>query len=319
MKKDNKLISIVVPIYNMEKYLDKCINSIINQTYKNIEIILVDDGSTDKSSKIINKYKKLDKRIKAYYKKNGGLSDARNYGIDKATGEYIGFIDSDDYIEKNMYETLYNNIIKYNADISVVGFNVVYESTDIKNRVEYQEVTDKLEIYNRKEAFDLLFDANKFGNFAWNKLYKKELFKNIKYPLGKKMEDLGTTYKLVEISNKIVYEPLKLYNYFQRSGSIMNNKDLKFMKDIYLLSYERFIYYDNKYGFNIDNHNNMISTLLFIYSYVEDEDKLYKDILKRVHLLKIIKYLNNKEKIKIFILKLNHKLFKLLFTKKDII
>ena len=319
MKKDNKLISIVVPIYNMEKYLDKCINSIINQTYKNIEIILVDDGSTDKSSKIINKYKKLDKRIKAYYKKNGGLSDARNYGIDKATGEYIGFIDSDDYIEKNMYETLYNNIIKYNADISVVGFNVVYESTDIKNRVEYQEVTDKLEIYNRKEAFDLLFDANKFGNFAWNKLYKKELFKNIKYPLCKKMEDLGTTYKLVEISNKIVYEPLKLYNYFQRSGSIMNNKDLKFMKDIYLLSYERFIYYDNKYGFNIDNHNNMISTLLFIYSYVEDEDKLYKDILKRVHLLKIIKYLNNKEKIKIFILKLNHKLFKLLFTKKDII
>ena len=319
MKKDNTLISIVVPIYNMEKYLDKCINSIINQTYKNIEIILVDDGSTDKSSKIINKYKKLDKRIKAYYKKNGGLSDARNYGIDKATGEYIGFIDSDDYIEKNMYETLYNNIIKYNADISVVGFNVVYESTDIKNRVEYQEVTDKLEIYNRKEAFDLLFDANKFGNFAWNKLYKKELFKNIKYPLCKKMEDLGTTYKLVEISNKIVYEPLKLYNYFQRSGSIMNNKDLKFMKDIYLLSYERFIYYDNKYGFNIDNHNNMISTLLFIYSYVEDEDKLYKDILKRVHLLKIIKYLNNKEKIKIFILKLNHKLFKLLFTKKDII
>lgn len=318
MKKDNKLISIIVPIYNMEKYLDKCINSIINQTYKNIEIILVDDGSTDKSSKIINKYKKLDKRIKAYYKKNGGLSDARNYGIDKATGEYIGFIDSDDYIEKNMYETLYNNIIKYNADISVVGFNVVYESSDI-NRVKYQEVTDKLEIYNRKEAFDLLFDANKFGNFAWNKLYKKELFKNIKYPLGKKMEDLGTTYKLVEISNKIVYEPLKLYNYFQRSGSIMNNKDLKFMKDIYLLSYERFIYYDNKYGFNIDNHNNMISTLLFIYSYVEDEDKLYKDILKRVHLLKIIKYLNNKEKIKIFILKLNYKLFKLLFTKKDII
>ena len=168
--KKNKLISVVVSIYNMEKYLDKCINSIINQTHKELEIILIDDGSTDNSRTIAEKYSKIDKRIKYYYKKNGGLSDARNYGIKKATGEYIGFVDSDDYLEKEMYEELYKNIIKYNADISVVGFNIVYEDNNL-NKVSYEEPYNKLEVLNSKEAFDILFKDSLFGNFAWNKLY----------------------------------------------------------------------------------------------------------------------------------------------------
>ena len=126
MKKQD-LISIVVPIYNVEKYLEKCINSIIIQTYKNIEIILVNDGSTDSSGKICDIYLKIDKRIKVVHKKNGGLSDARNVGIENAKGKYIAFIDSDDFLDSDFIEILYNLIIEYNADVSCCKCNVIYK------------------------------------------------------------------------------------------------------------------------------------------------------------------------------------------------
>lgn len=317
MKNNNKLISIIVPVYNMEKYIDKCINSIINQTYKNIEIIIVDDGSTDKSSKIIDKYKKIDKRIKFYHKKNGGLADARNYGLEKATGEYIGFVDSDDYIENNMYEKLYNNLIKYKADISVVNYNLVYEK-DFNYKKNFKEISDKLIILNKMETIKLLLDDNKFGNYAWNKLYKRELFNNIKYPVGRKMEDLGTTYKIIEKCNRIVYDPIPLYNYLQRNNSIVNTINLSFFEDTYILTYERFIYLDNKYGFIKENHFNTIRLLLFCYSFINDKDNTYKDVIKKIKLFKIIDKLSYKEIIKFVVLRINNKLFKLLFTKKDI-
>lgn len=317
MKKDNKLISIIVPVYNMEKYIDKCINSIINQTYKNIEIIIVDDGSTDKSSKMIDKYKKIDKRIKVYHKKNGGLSDARNYGLEKATGEYIGFVDSDDYIENNMYEILYNNLIKYKADISVVNYNLVYEK-DFNYKKNVKEISDRLIILNKIETIKLLFDDNKFGNFAWNKLYKRELFNNIKYPIGRNMEDLGTTYKIIDKCNRIVYDPIPLYNYLQRNNSIVNTINISFFEDTYTLTYERFIYLDNKYGFIKENHFNTIRLLLFCYSFISDKDNTYKDVIKKIKFFKIIDKLSYKEIIKFIVLRINNKLFKLLFTKKDI-
>ncbi|MBQ8534727.1 MAG: glycosyltransferase [Bacilli bacterium] len=317
MKNKYKLISIIVPVYNMEKYIDKCINSIINQTYKNIEIIIVDDGSTDKSSKIIDKYKKIDKRVKVYHKKNGGLADARNYGLEKATGEYIGFVDSDDYIENNMYKKLYNNLIKYKADISVVNYNLVYEK-DFNYKKNFKEISDKLIILNKIETIKLLLDDNKFGNYAWNKLYKRELFNNIKYPIGRKMEDLGTTYKIIEKCNRIVYDPIPLYNYLQRNNSIVNTINLSFFEDTYILTYERFIYLDNKYGFIKENHFNTIRLLLFCYSFINDKDNTYKDVIKKIKLFKIIDKLSYKEKIKFIVLRINNKLFKLLFTKKDI-
>lgn len=311
----NKLISVVVPIYNMEKYLEKCINSIINQTYTNLEILLIDDGSTDKSKLIIDKFAREDSRIKAYHKKNGGLSDARNYGIKKATGEYIGFVDSDDYIEKDMYEKLYNNLIKYKADISVGSFNIIYENDNIK-KIEYKSVFDKTSVLDSEEAIKLLFSKNDFGNFAWNKLYKKKLFNNIKYPVNRKMEDLGTTYKLIDCSTRVVYTPLKLYNYYQRNGSIMRSRDIKFMNDLFILSYERFIFYDNKYGYLKDNYLNMTVTLLYSYIYLIDKDK-YDGLIKKLNIFKIGYGLNYKEIIKYFILKMNKNLFLKLFTKAD--
>ena len=147
MKKQD-LISIVVPIYNVEKYLEKCINSIIIQTYKNIEIILVNDGSTDSSGKICDIYLKKDKRIKVIHKKNGGLSDARNVGIENAKGKYIAFIDSDDFIDSDFIEILYNLIIEYNADVSCCKCNVIYK----KNKK--QQVEEKINIFTNYEAIN---------------------------------------------------------------------------------------------------------------------------------------------------------------------
>ena len=122
----NEKISIIVPVYNVEKYLKKCIDSIVNQTYKNLEIILVDDGATDRSGEICDELAKLDNRIKVYHKKNGGLSDARNYGVERATGSYVGFVDSDDYIDAEMYEKLYEAITKEAADVAECNLKIVY-------------------------------------------------------------------------------------------------------------------------------------------------------------------------------------------------
>ena len=122
----NELISIIVPVYNVEKYLEKCVNSIVNQTYKNLEIILVDDGATDSSGKLCDKLAKIDNRIKVYHKENGGLSDARNYGVERATGDYIGFVDSDDYIDSEMYGKLYEAIKKENVDVAECNLKIIY-------------------------------------------------------------------------------------------------------------------------------------------------------------------------------------------------
>lgn len=177
-----ELISVIIPVYNVEKYLNKSIESVIKQTYKELEIILVDDGSTDSSGKICDEFAQKDDRIKVIHKKNGGLSDARNAGISEAKGKYLGFIDSDDYIDKNFYEILYNVLKKYNSDISICKHRETY--------TDYEENTSKLEIkeqvFNTEQALKELLLFGEVNNYAWNKLYKKELFNEINYPVGKK-------------------------------------------------------------------------------------------------------------------------------------
>lgn len=214
-----ELISIIVPVYNVEKYIRRCIDSIIQQDYRNLEIILVDDGSTDKSGIICDKYKKRDKRICVVHKENGGLSSARNTGIDLAKGNYIAFVDSDDYISKDMYSILMKNIIEEKADISIVNYEMVSEWGKIKKRT-----ITKIErkVMSGKEACKERY--KKDGTImvvAWNKLYKKELFQSIRYPIGKLHEDEFTTYKLLYRSNIVVYQNEKLYAYVQRKNSIM--------------------------------------------------------------------------------------------------
>ena len=202
-------ISIVVPCYNMEKKVKRCISSIKKQSYKEFEVLMIDDGSKDKTKEVIKKAIATDKRFKYYYKKNGGLSSARNYGLERATGKYICFIDSDDYIEKDYLKELYNSIIENDSDISICYFSRVYENKTNINHIE--------------DGFSNLI---KFPA-AWNKLYKTSLFKDndINYPIGKWYEDLGTFPKLYMISNNVSIIEKSLYNYIQNSASIMHTYD----------------------------------------------------------------------------------------------
>lgn len=219
------MISIVVPIYNVEKYLVKCIESITAQTYRNLEIILVNDGSTDSCGKICDVYAERDKRIKVIHKANGGLSDARNAGIEAAEGYYIGFVDSDDYINVNMYERLINIMNADNSQIAVCNFSLVYEETE-KNIYEDKNFdNNNLLIDNKDKLVEYCMKSN-YDAFtvAWNKLYKRELFNGIRYPKGKIHEDVFTTYKLLYKAEKISYTKNAMYYYLQRKTSIMGQK-----------------------------------------------------------------------------------------------
>jgi glycosyltransferase involved in cell wall biosynthesis len=214
----NPLISIIVPAYKVEKYLRRCINSIINQTYTNLEIILVDDGSPDNCGKICDEYAGKDQRIKVIHKENGGLSDARNRGLDIAKGEYIGFIDSDDWIKEDYIEKLLNLINDYNADISICNLVKVYN----ENQQINADYNPEIKIYTNIQALEQYFDKY-YTNMviACCKLYKAELINGIRFPVGKIHEDEFTTHKLLYKANKTVMTTEGLYYYLQRNDSIM--------------------------------------------------------------------------------------------------
>ena len=215
---NNPKITVIIPVYNVEDYIEECIESVINQTYTNLEIILVDDGSTDKSGYICNKFQDRDERIKVIHKLNGGLSDARNAGLKKATGEYVQFIDGDDYIDSDMIETLYNTIEKYDADIAICNHYV------LKNGKVTNNSTGKIFIYNNKEVLKEFLLDTKIRAYTWEKLWKKSLFDNIWFPFGRKFEDIATTPRLFWNANKIVLNDIPKYYYRQREGSIMSKQ-----------------------------------------------------------------------------------------------
>ena len=211
-------VSVIVPVYNVEKYLERCINSLVNQTLQDIEIIFVDDGSTDSSKIIIEKYLNLHReKIKYYYKKNGGLSSARNYGIPHAKGEYIAFLDSDDYIEPTMYEEMYNIAKKENSDMVECDF--IWKYPD-------KQKYDCGQIYNsKKEAIE------KARVVAWNKLIKRDILgkEKIEFPFGLRYEDVEFFYKLIPSLNKISFVKKYFIHYVQRNNSIVNTQNSKTM------------------------------------------------------------------------------------------
>ena len=212
-------VSIVVPVYNVEKYIEKCLDSIINQSFSNIEIILVDDGSTDNSGKICDIYEKKDTRIKVIHKKNGGLSDARNYGIEVATGEFISFIDSDDYIEENMIERLYESCKKDESDISCCAKILEYDN----GKKEKRNNKENFCITNI-EALGKMFIFDDIDNSACDKLFSKKLFTDIKFPVGNYYEDIATIYKVFMKAKKISHIIDVCYHYIMRENSISNKK-----------------------------------------------------------------------------------------------
>lgn len=214
-------ISIILPVYNVEEYLDECIQSILNQTFKNYELIIINDGSTDDSGKICDGYAIKDKRIKVIHKENGGISSARNVGIKQSSGNFIVFIDSDDYIEANMLECLYEYITKYNTDMVICDFVYKCENNIINNEVN----ENKIKIYNSREAQAELY-GNKYLNFAvaWSKIYRKSLFNDLYFDENRIHEDEFIAHKILNKCNKIIFIPNKLYVYRIRNNSITNSK-----------------------------------------------------------------------------------------------
>lgn len=238
---NNEMVSIVIPMYNVEKYLEKCIKSILNQTYSNLEIIFVDDGSPDRCGQICDEYAKKDKRIKVIHKENGGLSDARNIGIENSTGKYITFIDSDDYIDNCYIELLYNTLINNNADISIASHRVLYEKKCI------DKSTNKEFCGSSKEILEKILYDDGVDLSAWGKLYKIELFNQVKFPKGRVFEDSATTYKLVDLSNNIAVCSKPVYNYVIRNNSISNNEFSEKKLDLIISTKEMTDFIRNKY------------------------------------------------------------------------
>lgn len=220
------LVSVVVPVYNVQNYISKCIDSIINQTYKNLEIIIVDDGSPDKCGQICDEYAAKDSRITVIHKENGGLSDARNCGMAAATGEYITFVDSDDCLHLHFIEILMKIAKNKNADI-IVGDFVTFKDED---KCQDKELSDSdilaAQVLSDKHLYDNEFIKRETTilTVSWGKIYKRKLWDKIEYPVGKIHEDTFTTYKLMERAHKVVYLKEPLYYWRENSNSITRGK-----------------------------------------------------------------------------------------------
>ena len=256
----NILLSVIIPVYNLEKYIDRCLDSLLAQTYSNLEIIVVNDGSTDKSLAILNEYKKKNSRIQIIDKQNEGVSKARLDGMKRATGQYIGFVDGDDIVEKDMFELLMNNAIKYNADISHCGYSMDFPD----GRSDKYYGTGKIVIQNNKDGLKDLLEGKFIEPGLCNKIYKKSLIENfienkdMDYSI-KNLEDLLVNYFLFKQSNLSIYEDKCKYHYMIRKGSATTKKSrnkyedpLKIMKklidlekmnrDMYEVIFKRYIY-----------------------------------------------------------------------------
>ena len=280
-------LSIIVPVYGVEKYIDKCLNSLVKQSLKEIEIIVVNDGTKDNSQKIIDKYvKKYPDKIKSYIKENGGQGSARNYGLEKANGEYIGYVDSDDFVEKDMYKKLYNKAKENNYDIVVCGNYNVSE--------DYQNKNIDTFINNYNTDLENIF----FGKMAvWNKIYKRDILIKNKLEFKEKVwyEDLAFTLKAIMNSNTFAFIDEPLYDYLIREGSTMNNSNVQRNLEILdafndILSY---IKHNKK-----EEYFSKIEFLAIDHIYISAIVRVLKaeadDKVKRETINKLIDYMNKK-------------------------
>lgn len=268
MEKNTELISVVVPIYGVEKYLKRCLDSILRQSYTNLEIILVDDGSPDACGKICDEYQLKNQRISVVHQDNKGLSGARNTGLECAAGEYIIFIDSDDFIDDRMIETLYQNMKQTDSDISICGFHQAYEKEI--NQIQKEFDPPKVRTLSRKECLEqLLYHKSGIDIVTWNKLYKTKLFDNVRFPQGKIYEDFATIPFAIHNAARVCLTSEKLYYYIQREGSInasqkMNNKIFDLIENVRV--FETFI--SKEYA---DSMSIIIPGILFFKSIAVNE------------------------------------------------
>lgn len=230
----NAKVSVIVPVYNVEPYLRKCLDSILAQTYQNLEIILVDDGSTDKSGTICDEYAGRDDRIHVIHKENGGVSSARNAGLTAADGEYIGWVDADDWIEPDMYAYLLSCILRYGADIAICSRKEEYRKRSVFRG------WDEERMLNKEEALGLLLENDVLQNFLWDKLWRRDLYRGIVFPEGRTFEDIAVMHRLFERAEGVICLPEAKYHYFQREGSIVNSVSLTNKINYYHASWMRY-------------------------------------------------------------------------------
>lgn len=281
-------ISIIVPVYNVEAYLERCVESILKQTYTNLEILLVNDGSTDKSGELCDKLALRDHRIRVIHKENGGLSDARNRGIDEASSNLIGFIDSDDYIDEDMYETLYRQMVASKADLSMCGHYDVYHQIPEKQVAEIK--TWEL---MPEEAIKMVMEAKILSVTAVNKLYKKALFEQLRFRIGKIAEDAFIMVDLIHQCSKIVATNEKKYYYVHRENSITTQKfSLKFLNVIEAYEQNAKIISENY----PDLYDVAIMRLNWAYFYVLDRLLVDNDFKDKVLEDRLISYLKKNKK-----------------------
>lgn len=317
MKKNE--VTIVVPVYNVEPYLERCLNSILNQTYYDMNIIIVDDGSTDNSPIICDDFAKKDSRIKVIHQSNMGLSAARNTGIKAANSTYIMFIDSDDYIEKDMVEYLLTKAKQYDSDIACCGFSNIYENGNFeKITIPKNDI-----IYDRKTALDIHMFSGYIDVVAWNKLYKLKLFDDILYPVGKLYEDMMTTYLLINKSKIISLHPDSKYLYCKRSSSIGGNsfseKTLMLAKasdDVLNFVLKAFPNLENIKVANIQWNLVVFNKMILSNSVNVDFLKKIKIMIHEnfITILKC-KFINKTRKIQLILLYVSPKLYKKIYIK----
>jgi glycosyltransferase involved in cell wall biosynthesis len=286
-----ELISIIVPVYNAQNYIEKCVNSIISQSYKNIEIILVDDGSTDRSPLILDNYAKLDSRIRVIHKTNGGVSDTRNCGLDAAKGDYIGFIDADDWVDVKMYENLHNYLSIHEADISCCSYYNEFENYTTKT-INFR----KDRIFNRNESLTNFLEGS-FGRAVWNKLFRKSILKH-RFDTGMSVgEDSYFFYQAIKNSDKMVFISKPLYHYVLRSGSAthvkLNESKFDTLTSANII-YNDIVKIDNKYKnrakYMVFKRYFAILNMILFYDYENQFEHQMADVIRELdHLVKGLK------------------------------
>lgn len=260
-----ELISVIVPIYKVEAYLDRCVQSIVDQSYQNLEIILVDDGSPDRCPEMCDAWAKKDPRIQVVHKKNGGQSDARNVGLEHANGSYICFIDSDDWVDPQYIEFLYKALKQTGADLSACSYRQVFENTSNIGTVSQPF---SVQAFSPEEALQTLIRGQGFCAVVWNKLYSAKLLHGETFSLGKCIDDEFFTYRILAKTTYTAFVDVPLYNYLQRPGSIMSSFTIRHLEalDAYLERLSLFkrefprLYFEDSASFSIACANFYIAT-----------------------------------------------------------
>lgn len=284
-----ELISIIIPVYNTSAYLEKCVNSFLKQTYQNIEVLLIDDGSTDDSPSLCDKLMHIDSRVRVIHKKNGGLSDARNIGIEKAKGQLIMFYDSDDFVDYDYVNYLYSLKNKYKTQVSVCAYNVVNED----GNTLYSVSGASENAITKEEFFKRMLNEEGITVSACFKLFDKELFRNVRFPIGKLCEDNGTTYKIIENAHgKIAYGNIAKCYYVIRAGSIMRSSFSLRKMDMIELTDQMCDYLDMHY----DNLKDLILRRRIYSRFNVLRQMNYKEKSTKKQMNLIIKYIKSYKK-----------------------